>query len=210
MTMDLLAGETLSARLACVGRISPGEALPLLRDVSAGLAAVHQAGVVHRDLKTANVFLVHRHQSREQAVVMDFGLARGTAMQRGASRQQLIGTPTYMAPEQLVGDLATPASDVYAFGIVAFETLTGRLPFGERQDAARSLARLREQQPPPSAFAPDIDRRWDQLVAGCVSREPEQRFADGDELMLALDRLSKAPPLRRSWWARLMIPFCAV
>ena len=209
LTMDLLAGETLSVRLARTGRISPGEALLLLRDVAAGLAAVHHAGVVHRDLKAANVFLVHEHESRELAIVMDFGLARGAAMNRGASRQQIIGTPTYMAPEQLVGDLATPASDVYAFGIVAFETLTGRLPFGGQQDAVSSLARLREEPPAPSAFAPHIDRRWDQLVARCLAREPERRFAGGAELMVALEHLSKASPLRLSSWSRLMIVFCA-
>src|SRR6266568_4098545 len=123
LTMELLDGETLAARLKRAGPMSTAEALPIVEQVAAALAAAHEAGIIHRDLKCANVILVG-----SRAVVTDFGLARVVA--EGADQVTgdggIVGSPAYMAPEQVEGGRRlTAAVDIYAFGVVLFEMVTG-------------------------------------------------------------------------------------
>jgi serine/threonine-protein kinase len=191
LTMPLLTGETLARRIERDGRLPPSEALRVLRELAAGLGAVHEVGVVHLDFKSDNVFLVRGDDGNERAVVMDFGLAR--ALEQGdrnkTTGRVLIGTPAYMAPEQVEGKKITRAVDVYAFGIVAFESLTGRVPFVAETAAAVALARLQRSVEPPSSLISGLDKRWDAFVLRCLRRAPEQRFADVTELRAALDAL---------------------
>src|SRR2546421_7739345 len=121
LTMELLSGETLAARLAGAGPLTPDQALPLLAQMAAALDEAHAAGVLHRDLKSANVLLV----SGERAMLMDFGIAR----RRGSETGTIYGSPDYMAPEQLAGFEVTAAADIYALGVVAYEMVTGKVPF---------------------------------------------------------------------------------
>jgi serine/threonine protein kinase len=201
LTMPLLAGETLARRIERNGRLPPREVLRILRELAAGLAAVHAVGVVHRDFKSDNVFLVRGDDGTERAVVMDFGLAR--ALERHAHKNQstgrvLIGTPAYMAPEQVEGKTITKAVDVYAFGVVAFELLTGRVPFIAESAAAVALARLQRNAAPPSSIIGDLDKAWDGIIQRCLRRAAEQRYASMTELAHALDGLRLGP--RRRWW----------
>ena len=159
VTMELLEGETLSEHLVARGRLAPDSAANILRQICAGLQAAHDAGVIHRDFKSGNVMLVTRG-SDTRAVITDFGLARqsGPALDAFASHGRIAGTPAYMAPEQIQGAALTPAVDIYALGVVAFELVTGETPF--RDTSLPGLVRrLHEPPPTPRDYFPEIDAR---------------------------------------------------
>ncbi len=153
LTMELLDGPTLSEHLSRVGRLTPATALPLVDQLTAALQAAHQAGVVHRDFKPQNIVLVDTRTTGLKAVVTDFGVARAfdgddlAATRTGA--RGLIGSPAYMAPEQVEGRPAGPAADLYGLGVVLFEMVTGSLPFEGESPLMTALMRL--ERPPPSA-----------------------------------------------------------
>lgn len=176
LSMQLLTGETLAQRLARLGRLTTAEVLPLLRQLTAGLAAAHEAGVVHRDFKPSNVMLLPG-SGEERAVITDFGLARGHGTDASVSTHagDLVGTPAYMAPEQVEGKEITTATDVYALGVVLYEMLTGSLPFGGDTPFECALRRLREPPPPPRTLAPDLEPRWETIVLRCLARDPRDR-----------------------------------
>lgn len=206
LTMDLLDGETLAEHLRREGPLDPARALRVWKELAAGLAAVHQAGIVHRDFKTENVFLV-RGQNGEpsRAVVMDFGLARTLEINRGSSASSargLVGTVAYMAPEQVEGQRPTPAFDVYALGIVAFEMVTGHLPFVGSSPMAVATLRLRQDAPRPSSLRPELAPAWDQIIGRCLARDPEQRFRRMDQVIEALDHAWSAAPASAAAAAR--------
>lgn len=198
LTMELLRGATLEERRG------EGAGLPreLVRrfavEIAEGLGAAHQAGVVHRDLKPANVMIVTR-EGREQAVVMDFGIARATASGTWRGEAALIlGTPAYMAPEQVRGDVVGPAADIYALGIVLFELLTGTLPFGEGSAAEVARRRLVEDPPSPRTRVPDLEEHWEAIIARCLARDPRERFARAEEVAEALGGTTDAGRLQAS------------
>ncbi len=191
IVMEFVDGYTLSDRLR-TGRLSLDDALPVFRAVTAAMAYVHEQGVVHRDLKAANV----RISSRGVAKLLDFGIAKGggtpTLTQAGA----VIGTLVYMAPEQLRGEGVTPRSDVWSLGILLYEMVTGRLPFpaegiGELIDRLSSGAYEKPSAvvpspgpAPPSGQLHAIDR----IVARCLRRNPADRYASARELADDLER----------------------
>jgi hypothetical protein len=203
LTMPLLQGETLGRRIERQGRLPPREALRILADLAAGLTAVHEVGVVHRDFKSDNAFLVKGDDGKERAVVMDFGLARALEA-RGDGKKSteglLLGTPAYMAPEQVEGKTITKAVDVYALGVVAFELITGRVPFVAESAAAVALARLQRGAVPPSSIVAGLDRAWDVIIQRCLKRAPEQRYPSMTEVTGAFDRLRERRPRRRRPW----------
>lgn len=178
LSMQLLSGETLAQRLARKGRLTGLEALPIVRQLTAGLAAAHEAGVVHRDFKTSNVMLLPG-SGEERAVITDFGLARSHGSDASVSTQagELVGTPAYMAPEQVEGKEITTATDVYALGVVLYEMLTGSRPFGGDTPFECALRRLREAPASPRTLAPDLDPRWAAVILRCLARDPADRPA---------------------------------
>jgi tetratricopeptide (TPR) repeat protein len=197
LTMELLRGETLADRLARTGRLTPREALPVVRQVAAALAAAHAAGVVHRDLKSANIFLVES-PAGIRAVVADFGLAwcseeEGSAP-APASSGELVGSPAYMAPEQVLGEVATPATDVYALGVVLYEMVTGELPFLGQSAFYTAIKRLQEPPPPPHGKVPGLDPVWEAVILRCLERGPADRFASVDDAVRALTAEPPGPP----------------
>jgi serine/threonine protein kinase len=188
LTMELLRGETLADRLARTGRMTPEEALPVVRQIAAALAAAHAAGVVHRDLKSANVFLVDS-PAGTRAVVNDFGLAWSAGEEGSAAAPagdgELVGTPAYMAPEQVRGEATTPATDVYALGVVLYEMVTGELPFVGESAFYTALKRLQEPPPPPRGKVPGLDPVWEEVILRCLERAPADRFATMDDVIRA-------------------------
>ena len=129
LTMELLAGETLRRRIQRVGAMSTANALPIVEQLAAALAAAHAHGVVHRDFKSDNVILVEA-DAGDRAVVTDFGLARSAEVSGLTTASgTLKGTPAYMAPEQVTGGAIGPWTDIYALGIVLYEMVTAELPF---------------------------------------------------------------------------------
>jgi serine/threonine protein kinase/tetratricopeptide (TPR) repeat protein len=177
LTMKLLPGESLAARIAREGQIPGEEALCILRQVGAGLAAAHDAGILHRDIKTANI-IVSNAGAQAVAWVTDFGLARAALGDETVlTLHGVAGTPGFMAPELFHGEAPTRASDVYALGMVAYQILTGRSPRnplrrGKSGDASFNVV--------------EIPEPWRRFVEGCLRPAVETRFQTVPEAMQAL------------------------
>jgi serine/threonine protein kinase len=180
VTMELLEGETLAARLRR-GRLPRTEAREIARQLCAGLAEAHRSGVIHGDVKTNNVIQAKGPDGTERAVLTDFGLARrpGPAGVR-ATAQSLEGggTKDYMAPELWKGEKASPASDVYALGVVLTELLTGRRPFPPHVPLEERLTRK------PAVRSPG---KWGRATTRCLEPDPKRRFQNGGEVATALE-----------------------
>lgn len=217
LAMELLHGETLRDRLARDGRLSTADALSIVRQMAAGLAAAHRVGVVHRDFKSHNVMLVDPTPPERElrAVVTDFGLARRSAHDDQTSvallgdASDVSGTPAYMAPEQVEGGPVTPAADIYALGVVLFEMVTGILPFSAETPLRTAIKRLQEPAPSPRTHRPDLDVVWEGTILRCLARAPEDRFAAIGDVVVALEggghrqpvalRQAAAPRRTRRW-----------
>lgn len=197
ITMELIAGVSLAQRLREQGRYSPEAALPIVKAMAAAIGAAHRAAVVHRDFKTDNVMLAPDGTGGERVVVMDFGLARNTSLDTHDSTQGrgLEGTLAYMAPEQLEGQSARQPADIYGLGLVMYEMLTGQLPFAPAPGGAWLPAACRravEPIPPVRTLVPEIDVRWNDVIARCLQKEVERRPASADDVVVAL--LGQAAP----------------
>jgi tetratricopeptide (TPR) repeat protein len=209
VSMELLAGNTLHKRVRGGGRLTTAEALPIVTQLCAGLQAAHSVGVIHRDFKSSNVMLAPAFSSGQhgvpqtqqssqsfRAVITDFGLAHAEEHHGQTLTQpgDIVGTPAYMAPEQIEGGMITPAADIYALGIVIYEMLTGELPFTGDTPLSTAMKRLKSPAPSPLARVPHLDAKWVAVVARCLEREPEQRFANTEEIMQVLRGESVALP----------------
>ncbi|MDA8018437.1 MAG: tetratricopeptide repeat protein [Thermoanaerobaculia bacterium] len=203
LTMELLLGETLRDRIRREGKLSLGDALPIAQHIADALEAARAAGVVHRDLKSANVILVPSdHEAAGfRAVVTDFGLARfEREAETGTTRAgRVVGTPEYMAPEQLEGGNVTAAADIYAFGMVLFEMVTGHLPFAGSSPLVTALQRLREDPSSPRIYVPDLEPRWEGTILRCLKREPEARFGSAEDVVRSLRGLEAGSKTTRLW-----------
>ena len=198
LTMELLVGETLSRKLAREGRLSTAQALPLATQMCAGLAAAHAEGVVHRDFKSSNVMLVPRAEvpgepstGTTRVAITDFGVAcalsaAGDGEERLTGEAGVLGTPEYMAPEQVTGGEVTPATDIYALGVVLYEMVTGKLPFAGDTPLIAAARRLNEAAPRPELIAPGLEARWSRAIVRCLAREPRRRFESALEVSEAL------------------------
>jgi serine/threonine-protein kinase len=179
LAMEYVDGEDLASLLSRIGRLPADKALDVARDLSAGLAAVHEKGAVHRDLKPANVMLDGRGRAR----ITDFGLAIGDD---GVGALGTAGTPAYMAPEQLAGRESTFRSDLYALGLVLFEMFTGRR-FFEASSLEELLSQHRQAKKPrltsaAQALAPEVER----AILQCLEEEPEARPASARAVLALL------------------------
>jgi tetratricopeptide (TPR) repeat protein len=190
-TMPFVDGESLRKRLAR-GPVSEQEAVSILRDVARALVYAHERGIVHRDIKPDNVLL-----SGEAAVVTDFGIAKAINAARtspGGSSETLtqlgvsIGTPAYMAPEQAAGDPGTDhRADLYAFGCLAYELLTGSPPFGNLAPHRLMLAHMSEAAPPLGDRRNGVNARLESLVAVCLAKLPDERPASARDVLRELE-----------------------
>jgi tetratricopeptide (TPR) repeat protein len=176
LTMEFLAGETLAAKLRRDGPMSLADAEPLIEQAAGALDAAHRAGIVHRDFKPSNVMLVD-DGGKLRAVVTDFGLARGPALPEEATvtlTGHLMGTPDYMAPELLRGGPASAASDVYAFGVVVYQMLTGRKPPRSGASAASDTA------------IKELPASWRRMILGCLEEDPAKRCRSAGDALAVL------------------------
>ena len=189
VTMEALPGESLAAYLAPRPALTTAEALPMLAQLAAGLQAAHESGVIHRDLKPANVMLLPAEAGARRMVIMDFGLAISVdQLDLGLTETwELIGTPAYMAPEQTKRGSATPATDVYALGLIAYEMLTRDSPFDPEATPIATVVK-RRYEPPRSLRQTlrDIEPAWDTAVARCLNADPARRFQRPAEFVAAL------------------------
>ncbi|QDF06641.1 serine/threonine-protein kinase [Myxococcus xanthus] len=173
LTMEYVEGESLQALMEREHTVPPARAARLVLALCEGLAAAHAAGVVHRDLKPANVLV----DVRGRVVLTDFGIARALAGEGASRTQGLVGTPMYMAPEQLESGEVDARADLYATGLVLYQLLTGAPPFAGDSPMAVAVARLRQPPPDPRLLAAVPDALAE-LVLACLSREPSGRPQD--------------------------------
>jgi serine/threonine protein kinase len=183
--MELVRGRNLAEVLAELGCLEVPEALRIASDALDGLASAHEAGVLHRDFKSANLLLDAEGEVR----VCDFGLARAVDQTRQTLSQTLLGTPAYLSPEQASGLDARVESDIYSVGVVLYESLTGTLPF--RAETPVALLRLHLEATPdaPSRRRPGLPPELDALVLKALHKDPDQRFASADEMRAAIEEL---------------------
>src|SRR5579859_3030439 len=186
LTMQWVQGEDLRRLLESAGRLSAGEVVTIVGQLASALGAIHAAGLIHRDLKPANV-VIRDVAGSDHAYLTDFGLAKPT---EGAleitEAGDVLGTPGYMAPEQIEGGRPGPRSDLYALGCVAFELLTGERPFRRESQLALLMAHANAPRPRPSEMVSGLGPRYDEFFAAALAIDPEQRFASGRELGEAL------------------------
>jgi serine/threonine-protein kinase len=199
LTMQFLRGETLSSRIKR-GPIPQTEALPLIEDMADALTTAHQAEVIHRDFKSGNVMLVPGAH-RTCAVVTDFGLARGIRDGASLTQSGLVGTVDYMAPEQITGGEITPATDIYALGVVMYEMVTGKRPFIGDSKGSVIQKHLNDEPQPPRELAPHLDANWNEAILGCLRKPPGERFQSAAEVKAAVaqdgDKLGERLPIPR-------------
>ena len=191
LTMELLGGPSLADRIEHGERYTPEEALPIAVQIADGLDAAHAAGVIHRDLKPGNIMLLPPPTGRfaQRAVITDFGIAlsEDQSEMRLTESDELVGTPDYMAPEQAEPGPATPATDIYAFGLILYEMLSKRRPFESAGNAlATVLVRRRSPPRPLHEVAPGIPAAWEAAVHRCLEREPDRRFQSAGAVIAAL------------------------
>jgi serine/threonine-protein kinase len=194
LTMELVDGEALSSVIARRGRLPVAEVLHVVTEVCAGMSAAHSAGVVHRDLKPDNV-LVARDR---RVVVTDFGIAHAAAGAAGGAKTLggIVGTPAYMAPEQVEGVAEIDArADLYALGAMIYELLTGRAAWPGDAPFVVAAARLVNPPPDPRAACPDIPAAVAEVVMRCMARHPADRYGSADEVAAAFEQaVSAAAP----------------
>lgn len=185
-TMELHPGDTLAGLLARQGAMDAATAVPLVRQLLDGVAAAHAVSVVHLDLKPSNVLLGGPDGSR--LAITDFGLAVPCCAELGCrcDKPHLLGTPLYMAPEQVEGGMAMERTDVFALGVILFQIATGCLPYQGDSNEEIARARLRGAPPSPCAVRPAVDRRWDEVIRSCLARDPEERPQDARAVAGAL------------------------
>jgi eukaryotic-like serine/threonine-protein kinase len=212
IAMELVAGRSLRQRLDGPPKTSMAvpEVLALVRQIAAGLACAHQAGVVHRDLKPDNVMV----DPSGRVKLLDFGLAKLGAPSTGSDEQstvstvteegRVMGTPGYMSPEQARGAGVDARTDVFAVGVLLYELLTGVRPFSGASPIDVLAAITRDAPRPPSQIAPSVPRALEALVLRCLEKDPARRPADGGALEAELDALEVRPlPRRRVRWPLL-------
>ncbi len=200
IVMELLEGRTLRDILAKEAPLEAARSVSLMLQVSAAVAAAHDAGIIHRDLKPANIFIVQRAEVPSLVKVLDFGIAKlaaesleedepKTLTQIGA----MIGTPRYMSPEQCNGAELTPAADVYSLGVILYEMLTGTVPFSGSTPLAIAMKHTSELPRAPRDFVASIPAALEGVILHALEKNPEDRPADAaafrQELLTTADRL---------------------
>jgi serine/threonine protein kinase len=173
LAMGYVRGRSLKERLAGEGPLALKEISPLAAGVGAGLDAMHEAGLVHRDVKPANIML----DESGVAMLTDLGLARGRAYTVLTKPGQVMGTLDYIAPELIRGDQASPASDIYALGCTVFECVAGVPPFASKGTFEVAVAHLEEEPPDPCASRPELPPSLSWAVMQAMHKDPAKRPA---------------------------------
>jgi len=193
IAMEYLEGKSLSEELKSVGRMPAERAIHIVRQVARALREAHALGVVHRDMKPGNVYLVKRDDDDDVVKVLDFGLVKDNAAEGGQEQQhtqfgQIMGSPRYMAPEQVQGKPVDSRTDIYSVGAMLFTMLAGRPPFDKASELAILMAQVSEKPPPIGSVAPDVvlPPGLEAVVMKCLAKDPAERYASMEELINAL------------------------
>jgi len=178
--MEYVAGKSLAQMVDREGPVRVATALPLLLQITKALGAAHGRGIIHRDLKPDNVLVTRKSDGTEHAKVLDFGISKVGEAPAGARITQVgmvVGTPHYMAPEQATGEAIDLRADIYAFGVLAYETITGKIPFDAENSLQILMKHQREAPVPPRQRRADLDipERLDALIMSCLAKNREGR-----------------------------------
>ncbi|MDA0159476.1 serine/threonine protein kinase [Solirubrobacter ginsenosidimutans] len=180
LAMQFIEGSDLARILATDGRLKPYRAIDVCRQIGDALDAAHERGLIHRDVKPANVLIEGRN-----AYLTDFGLTKRLGGTQVTMAGDVVGTIHYVAPEQIEGREVTARSDVYSLGCVLFHCLTGRMPYERDTDVAVIYAHLSEPPPRPSRVRPELPDGFDDVIAKALDKNPDRRFQTCSELMAA-------------------------
>jgi len=197
IAMEYLEGKSLSDELKAVGRIPADRAIHIVRQVARALREAHALGVVHRDMKPGNVYLVKRDDDDDVVKVLDFGLVKDNASSEGQEHTQfgqIMGSPRYMAPEQVQGKHVDARTDVYSVGAMLYAMLAGKPPFDRASELAILMAQVSEMPPPMASVAPDLvlPPGLEAVVMKCLAKNPADRFASMEALIHGLKLLPDA------------------
>jgi len=187
IAMEYVSGGTLKERISREGPLEAADAAALGAQVAEALGAAHERGLVHRDIKPQNVLLT----AGGGAKVADFGIARAGSSVTISRTGSVMGTAGYMSPEQALGKPATPKSDLYSLGVVLYEALTGELPYTADNPIAVSMKHVNEPLRPPIELNPEIPYGMNALVTKLMAKDPEDRYADAEQLADDLWRVSR-------------------
>ncbi len=185
LVMELVEGGTLRELLVERGPMPPHAVAAVLAPVLSGLAAAHREGLVHRDVKPENVLI----SDGGEVKIADFGLVRAIAEAKITSTSVILGTAAYLSPEQVSTGDATPASDVYAVGILTFELLTGSTPFNGDTALTVAYQRMDHDVAPPSTLIGGVPKQFDDLVLRATARNPVDRYADAGDMAAELEAI---------------------
>jgi serine/threonine-protein kinase len=188
LVMEYVPGESLAELLARQGRLAPRRAAELAIQVCTALAAAHAQGLVHRDVKPANVLVARDGRVK----VTDFGIVKAAAADTLTGSGMVLGTAAYLSPEQAQGGPVDARSDLYGLGCVLYELLTGTPPFGSRPDSAQvAIANRHVNEPPepPSAHNPQVDPGLDAVVLTALAKQPDHRYQRATDMQEALERV---------------------
>lgn len=185
MTMELLTGRDLAARLRKEGVLSLPALVSLARDVAEGLHHAHAGGVVHRDLKPLNLFECSGADGATRWKILDFGISKVATSSGTLTREGIVGTPGYMSPEQARGSRVDHRSDLFSFGLVLYRAMTGRPPFSAPNLPQVMFDLVYRHPERPSSGLDHVPTDVDHVFAVCLAKDPDQRFADARELALA-------------------------
>jgi serine/threonine protein kinase/tetratricopeptide (TPR) repeat protein len=215
LTMEYLEGITLAEKIQQSGALPWKEARAIALQICAGLQTIHEAGMIHRDLKSRNIMLASRNGA-DCAVVMDFGLARAFCGPTTSTQTDFVGTatiagtPDYMAPEQFEGKELGPPTDIYALGIVIYELATGKHPFAASTPLGAAVSRGK-RPPLPSSIQRGLPHRCDEIIGRCLGFDPKSRYQSAKSVAADLDERFFSPArLRKNWVKALLAATCLI
>ncbi|HEX4448652.1 MAG TPA: serine/threonine-protein kinase, partial [Polyangiaceae bacterium] len=194
MAMEYLEGHTLHRAIREAGHFPEERVAHIARQICRALREAHSLGVIHRDLKPANLFLVEHGDETDFVKILDFGLVKNVSDTKTEDLTQtglFMGSPKYMAPEQIRGDRVDARTDIYALGIIMYEMIAGKVPFDRPNSVNILMAHVNEEAPPLRQMNPNtqVSLALEELIARCMAKSPDHRFNSMDEVLAALKRL---------------------
>jgi serine/threonine protein kinase len=188
VSMEYFPGTNLKEHIKRTGALSQMQAYNIANQICDGLEAAHRQGVIHRDLKTQNV-IIHANQIK----IIDFGLARTSHMEGMTATGLIMGTPEYMAPEQVSGQKVDERADIYSLGIILYELFSGRVPFTGDSAIAVGFKQMKEDPPPPRQVNPQLSEAVESVILHALQKDPAMRYRSVSELRQDLEKAVMTP-----------------
>ena len=198
ITMEYVPGEDLKSFIRRSRRLDIATTVAIAKQVCSGLSEAHEAGIVHRDLKPGNIMI----DKEGNAKILDFGIARAVGTQGVTAEGSVIGTPEYMSPEQVEGKDSDRRSDIYSFGVIMFEMVTGRLPFAADTPFVVAFKQQSERPTPPEDLNPQTPPQLSAIILRCLEKDPDKRFQTTEDVCRDLSQVEETihtTPLPSPW-----------